>query len=93
LRRRRIENITGRKNALDPPQHWPRLLYQIERESGWLHSHTGLDQQGIAQLAAQSRQRVADSRLRPTEPFCRPGYVALDHQNFEYNQQVEVKAA
>jgi hypothetical protein len=36
---------------------------------------------------------VADSRLRPTEPFCRPGYVTLDHQNFEHNQQVEVKAA
>ena len=39
------------------------------------------------------RQRVADGRLRPPQPFCRAGHVALDHQNFEHHQQVEVEPA
>jgi hypothetical protein len=80
-----------RKNALDPAQHWPGLLDQIERESRRLHPRTRLDQQRITQLAAQSRQRVADSRLRPSKPVCRTGDVPFDHQNFKHHQEVEIE--
>jgi len=66
---------------------------QFEREGGRLHPHPTLNQQGIAELAAQPLQRVTDRRLRPSEPFGRTGDAALDHENFEHDQQVKIETA
>ena len=86
LRIRGIEHVPRRQHALDSPQHRPRLFDQVERKGGRLHPHAGLDQQGIAELAAQPRQRMADRRLRPPQPLRGPGDAALGHQNFEHDQ-------
>jgi hypothetical protein len=56
-----------------------------------LHPHAALDQQRIAQLATQSRQRMTDGRLRPSQPLGRPGDVTFGHQDFKHHHEVEVE--
>ena len=89
----RIEDIARRKHALDSPQHRPCLFDQIECDGGRLHPHAAFDQQWIAQLAAQPRERVADRRLRPSQPLRGAADAPLRHQDLEHDQQIEVEPA
>ena len=57
-----------------------------------LHELAAFDQEWIAKLIAQSRQRMADGRLRPARALGRPRYAALDQEHLEHNQEVEVEA-
>ena len=82
-----------RQYTLDPRQHRPRLLDQVERQCRGLHPRAAFGQQGIAELLAQPGQRMADRRLGPPEPLGGAGDAPLGHQNIEHNQQVEVEMA
>ena len=89
----RLEPVPGRQHAFDAAQKGSHLLDELQRDGGGLHALAALDQQWIAQLVAQSRQRMADRRLRPPEPLGRPGDAALAHQHLEDGEEVEVETA
>ena len=81
-----------RQHPLDTAQQGTHLFDEFQREGGGLHAPSALDQQRIAQLIAQARQRMADGRLRPSQPPGRPGDAALAHQHLEDGEEIEVEA-
>jgi hypothetical protein len=85
--------MARRKYSLHAPQDRSRLLDELQREGGRLHAPAAFDQDRIAELIAQSRQRMADRGLRPSQALGGPGDAALAHQHFEDDQQVEIESA
>ena len=84
--------MPGRERALNAAQDRSRLLHELERKGGRLHAPEAFDQKRVAKLLAQSRQRMADRRLRAAEPLGRTRDAAFGHEDLEHDQEVEVKA-
>lgn len=88
----RLESVTRGQHPFDAPQQGAHLFDELQRESSGFHAPAAFDQQRIAQLIAQARQRMADGRLGPPQPLGRPCDAAVAHQHLEDGEQVEVEA-
>ncbi len=84
--------MPGRKDSLDAPQDRLRLLDELQGEGRRLHAPSASDQQRIAKLIAQARQRMADRRLCPSQALGCPRDIAFEHQHLEHDQQVEIES-